>query len=257
MDSTLYRQQVISRLDMTNSYDNFSKYKSILIESELAYKQMQSMANTFDNDFLRSQNALDLKLIDIQQRIRELDQQREQNGRELESAIRNLEYLREQIQKQYIVASMDGQIQNLFNVKFSQNFVSKDQLLFSIIPQKDRFYARVRVPQRDMRYVQVGQPAHLKVEAFNFYNKGILIGRVAYVPESKPKEDFFVHVELPEEMSFNLKAGYSLRGEIIVERLNLYRFIAKKMFRKLEDTTTPPQPPPLVGTARSEMPGGQ
>jgi len=45
MDSTLYKQQVISKLEMTNSYDNFSRYKGTLLESELTHKQAQSGAD--------------------------------------------------------------------------------------------------------------------------------------------------------------------------------------------------------------------
>src|SRR5260221_11843798 len=242
MDSTLYKQQVISKLEMTNSYDNFSRYKGSLLESELAHKQAQSGAASLDNDFLWSQNALDLRVIDIQQRMNELNQQKSQTSKDLENMIRSLNYMREQIKKQFIIAQMDGQVQNLFNVKFSQNFVAKDQLLLSVVPSQDKFYARVLVPQRDMRYVKIGQQAHLKVEAYNFFTKGILVGRVAYVPESKPKEDFFVNVELPGKTPFDLKAGYTLRGEIIIERMKLYRFIAKKLFRKLETQAAPTQP---------------
>jgi multidrug resistance efflux pump len=242
IDSTLFKQQVISKLEMTNSYDNFVGYKSTLLESELTQKQAQSGASSLDNDFLWSQNALDLRVIDIQQRIKELNQQKTQTVKELENMIRSVNYLREQIKKQFIIAETDGQVQNLFNVKFSQNFVAKDQLLLSIVPAQDKFYARVIVPQRDMRYIKIGQRAHLKVEAYNFFTKGILVGRVAYIPESKPKEDFFVNVELPDKTSFDLKAGYTLRGEIIIERMKLYQFIVKKLFRKLETQAPPTQP---------------
>jgi multidrug efflux pump subunit AcrA (membrane-fusion protein) len=240
MDSTLYKQQVISKLEMTNSYDNFSRYKSALVESELTQKQMQAGSTNLDNDFHRSQNALELRVIDLQQRLKELDQQKYQTRKELENVVRNLNYIGEQLKKQYVISTTDGEVQNLFNLKFSQNFVTKDQLLLSVVPHKDKFYARVKVPQRDMRYLKEGQTAHLKVEAYNFYSKGILMGRVAYIPESKPKEDFFVNVELPAETPFDLKAGYSLRGEIIIERMKLYRFIGKKLFRKLEDSTALP-----------------
>jgi len=241
MDSTLYKQQVISKLEMTNSYDNFTRYKGTLVESELMQKQVQAGTSTLDNDFLRLQNALDVKVLDLEQRLKELDQQKFQTSKELENVARNLNYLHDQIKKQYVISTTDGVVQNLFNLKFSQNFVNKDQFLLSVVPQKDKFYARVVVPQRDMRYLKVGQQAHLKVEAYNFYSKGILIGRLNYIPESKPKEDFFVNVELPDELPFELKAGYSLRGEIIIERMKLYRFMGKKLFRKLEDNNAPTQ----------------
>ena len=59
---------------------------------------------------------------------------------------------------------------------------------------------------------------------------------MSYVPERKPKEDFFVIIDLSTSTRFKLKAGYSLRGEIIVEQLKIYQFISKKLLRKWEDT---------------------
>lgn len=59
---------------------------------------------------------------------------------------------------------------------------------------------------------------------------------MSYVPERKPKEDFFVIIDLSPSPRFQLKAGYSLKGEIIVERLKIYQFVSKKLFRKLENS---------------------
>ena len=41
MDSVLYAQKVISKLDITNSFDNYLNYKNSLVESELAQNQIQ------------------------------------------------------------------------------------------------------------------------------------------------------------------------------------------------------------------------
>ncbi len=131
---------------------------------------------------------------------------------------------------------MEGEVMNVYNLKFTQNFVSKGDLLLTLVPRRDKYYAKVVVPQRDIRYVKVGQATHLKVDAFNFFEKGILEGEVSYVPERKPKEDFFVIIDLLPNPRFQLKAGYSLKGEIIVERLKIYQFISKKLFRKLENS---------------------
>jgi hypothetical protein len=46
-------------------------------------------------------------------------------------------------------------------------------------------------------------------------------------------------IDLSPTGKFPLKAGYSLKGEIIVERLKIYKFILKKLFRKVEDDNAP------------------
>ncbi|HTH56702.1 MAG TPA: hypothetical protein VL728_11705, partial [Cyclobacteriaceae bacterium] len=245
IDSTLYRQNVISKLDITNSYDNYSNYKNSFLQSELTRNQIQSASNSLDNDYLKTQNALDLKVIELQERLKELERQKTETDKQLTTATDNLNYLKTQVLKQYIIAETDGEVQNLHNLKFKANFINKDELLLSVTPKKGKFFAKVTIPQRDMRHVKVGQEVHLKVEAFNFYDQGILMGNVSYVPEGKPKEDFFVIIDLPRTKNFQLKAGYALRGEIIVERLTILKFIAKKLFRKIGDASTPaPTPAP-------------
>lgn len=239
IDSTLYRQNVISKLDITNSYDVYSNYKNSFLQSELTKNQIQSASNNIDNDYLKTQNALDLKLIELQERLKELERQKADADKQLTTAEDNLNYLRTQTQKQYIIAETDGEVQNLHNLKFKANFINKDELLLSVTPKKGKFFAKVTIPQRDMRHVKVGQDAHLKVEVFNFYDQGVLKGNVSYVPEAKPKEDFFVIIDLSPNKNFKLKPGYAIRGEIIVERLSIFKFAIKKLFRKVTDASTP------------------
>jgi hypothetical protein len=67
---------------------------------------------------------------------------------------------------------------------------------------------------------------------------GILKGSVSYIPDRKPNEDFFVMIDVAPTDKFQLKSGYSLKGEIIIERLKIYQFILKKLFKKLDDTAS-------------------
>jgi multidrug efflux pump subunit AcrA (membrane-fusion protein) len=236
MDSVLYAQKVISKLDITNSYDNYLNYKNSLVESELAQNQIQSNSNNLDNEYLKTQNTEELRLIELNERIKELERERSASRKELKAAMENLSFLGGEIRKQFIISGLEGEVMNVYNLKFTQNFVNKGDLLLSVVPKRDKYYAKVVIPQRDIRYVKVGQATHLKVDAFSFFEKGILEGAVSYVPERKPKEDFFVIIDLSPSPRFQLKAGYSLTGEIIVERLKIYQFISKKLFRKLERT---------------------
>ncbi len=237
IDSNLFAQNVISKLDITNSFDNYLNYKRSLVESELARNQMQSASGSLENEYLKTQNALDLRLIDLNERIKLLEREKSTAAKELRLATENLTYLEGEIRKQYMMADFDGEVMNLYNQKYAQNFVNKGDLLLTLVPRKDKYYAKVVIPQRDIRYIKVGQAAHLKVDAFNFFEKGIVQGEVSYVPDRKPKEEFFVMIDISPTIKFQLKAGYSLKGEIIVERLKIYQFILKKLFKKLDDST--------------------
>jgi len=235
IDSNLYVQNVISKLDITNSYDRYLSYKNSMVASELARNQIQSSSTDLENEYLKTQNSLDLRLIDLNERIKLLEREKSAADKELKLATENMAFLEGEISKQYIIADLDGEVMNLYNLKYTQNFINKGDLLLSLVPKKDKYYAKVVIPQRDIRFVKIGQAAHLKVDAYNFFEKGILKGEVSYVPDRKPKEDFFVKIEVVSSPQFPLKAGYSLKGEIIVERLKIYKFILKKLFRKIED----------------------
>jgi len=78
------------------------------------------------------------------------------------------------MKKQFVTAQIDGEILNLYNLKFTQNFINKGDILLSIVPKHDKFYAKVTIPQRDMRFIKPGQEAHLKIDAYYFFEKGIL-----------------------------------------------------------------------------------
>src|SRR5579859_538142 len=131
IDSNLYKQNVLSKLDITNSYDNFSNYKSVLVESELGQRQILTKNTLLGNDFLKAQNAIDLKLIELRERVQELEKEKSASEKDLSSTTENFNFLKGQIRKQYVIAETDGEVQSLFNLKFAQNFVAKDQLLLS------------------------------------------------------------------------------------------------------------------------------
>lgn len=235
MDSTLFRDQLISKLEMTNSYDAYLNYRNGLLEVENARDQIQSNLNSVEDEFRKTQNLLDFKLIELHERQEELKKAKAVSDKDLKTALENLKFYRDEARKQFVISELDGEVMNMFNLRYSQNFVTKGDHLLSVVPARDKFYARVIIPQSDLRYVKVGQEAHLKFDAFNVYENGILKGTVSYVPERKPKEDFFAIVDLSPQPDFVLKAGYSVKGEIIIERLKIYRYIAKKLFKKFEN----------------------
>lgn len=241
MDSALYKNEMISKAEMNNSYDRYLNYRSTLLESENANKQIQSNLDALKNEYLKTENQLSLQLIEANEKLEELKIEKSKSDKELKTSLEKLKFSSETNNKQFIISGTDGVVTNLFNLQYNQNFVNKDALLLSIVPARDKFYVKVTIPQRDIRYIKVGQEAHLKFDAFDVYENGILKGTVSYVPEvpdRKQQEDFYVIIELLPNQPFELKAGYSVKGEIVMEQLKLYKFIAKKLFRRFTNNST-------------------
>ena len=72
--------------------------------------------------------------------------------------------------------------------------------------------------------------AHLKLDAYYHLEYGILKGTLTYISERKENDKFYALIQLEKNKSFNLKPGYSVYGEIVTDRLPLYKFLLKKIF---------------------------
>ena len=130
---------------------------------------------------------------------------------------------------------MDGYVSWLFNTRQEESFVSKGTALARITPEEEeRFYARLQIPEKDIKDIKPGQDAHLKLNAYNHYQFGVVKAKVSFI--NKDTSDYFyVLTELqgsPQE-PIRLKDGFKLKGEVIVGRMKLYRFIMKRLFTKL------------------------
>ncbi len=234
VDSALYEEKVISKFDLTKSLDTYLDYKNTVIDAEGAVDQTQAGLAKLENDYLQTQNSLDLKLIELNERIKELTREKAKAENDLKKAQEDLDFNQSEAAKQYLISDLNGEVLNLYNLRFTQNFVNKGDLLLSVVPQKDSYYAKVIIPQRDIRQIKIGQRAHLKVDAFNYLDKGVLEGKVSYIPERKPKEEFFIIIALEPHPDFQLKGGFSIEGEIIIENLKIYQYILKKLFRSFQ-----------------------
>jgi hypothetical protein len=70
------------------------------------------------------------------------------------------------------------------------------------------------------------------------------------VAERKENINFYALVQLSEENRFKLKPGYSIHGEIVVQRLPLYKYCIKKLFKGLEPDPVESQPPSAQSVAK-------
>jgi HlyD family secretion protein len=107
-------------------------------------------------------------------------------------------------------------------------------ILMTIVPEGDRLVAEVWVSNQDVGFVRAGQPARLKLAAFQFQKYGMVDGTVAHVnadaseaPSPNLRQDigrerpmgplaFRALIELKEQqlLSYPLQPGMQVAGEI-------------------------------------------
>lgn len=108
-------------------------------------------------------------------------------------------------------------------------------MLVSILPAKNTYYAKVVIPQADIWQIKVGQEVNLIIDAYYYYKHGITKGKINYISERINDDlEFYVLVVFGKDISLpQFRSGYSIKSEIIIERMRLWQFIFKKMFRKI------------------------
>ena len=108
-------------------------------------------------------------------------------------------------------------------------------ILLIIAPKKEHFYAKVLLDEKDLAYIKKGQEINLKLDAYNYYRFGAIKAKITYVSPSDVETSFYCLADIKKYNSnINLKAGYKLKGEVIIERMQLYQYIMKKLFNKID-----------------------
>lgn len=81
---------------------------------------------------------------------------------------------------QTLTAPVDGTVQQL-SVHTVGGVVTPAQALLALVPTDSKLEVEARVPNRDIGFVSVGEPAQIKVDTFNFTRYGLRHGTVLSV----------------------------------------------------------------------------
>jgi len=237
-DSLLYAKGAISKYEMTST-----KSTSLNDRRTEADVRATTTVKSYDyqnlaNNNKRTRNDLKRSIIDVDNEIENFKRE----ILELETAIKdgksNLTYVSDELGKMVITSPYDGTISNLFNAKQNQQTIAKGDLLAIVAPSKEKFYAKVTLDEKDLAYIKNGQDINLKLDAYNYYRYGAVKGKITYVSPSDVNQTFYCLARIDSyNTHINLKAGYKLKGEVIVERMVLYQYIMKKLFDKIDSTS--------------------
>lgn len=235
-DSLMFNKEVISLVDLRNSYNDYLTIRNEVIESQNLASQLRIQVKTLENDYQQKANALDIQISDFKASQERLVQQQENVNTKLETQERSIDFIQSELDRQYVISDIDGVVTSVFNETQNFNFINKGESLVSVAPNEETFYARAKVDEQNLKYIKVGQVAHLKLDAYYYYQYGAIKGKVSFIPDRKDKNnEFYVLIDLPEEQSLNLRSGYTVKGEIILEKMILGKYIIKKLFEKYDD----------------------
>lgn len=166
-DSLLYVNNAVTKSTITQSYITFLNAQSEKFSNNNTLVRLQdAVRNIKLNSLLKStlyQRNYRQHLMNISQKLNELL-----------SKI----YIWEQ---HYIVTSpIDGKFEE-FGFLRNHFFANAGQQLFSIIPNKQNFYAVVNMPAQGAGKVKIGMKVHLKLNDYPYDEFGIIKGRVAKI----------------------------------------------------------------------------
>ena len=127
-------------------------------------------------------------------------------------------------------------ISNQFNSKQNLEIINKGDVLTIIAPKKETFYAKITLEEKDLAYVKKGQEINMKLDAYNYYKFGAIKGKITYVSPSDVDKTYYCLATISKYNSnIKLKAGYIMKGEVIVEKMVFFEYIIKKLFNTIDD----------------------
>jgi multidrug resistance efflux pump len=236
-DSLLYAKGAISKYEMTDTKNKNLDDKKGQVDIKFGFNAKNYDYENLANNYERTTNDLKRSIIDVDNQI----QNYQRDILELQTLIKdgkyNINYISDELKKLVILSPINGTISNLFNARQNIEILNKNDLLTIIAPKKESFYAKVILDEKDLTYIKKGQEINLKLDAYNYYRYGAIKGYITYVSPSDIDKTFYCLANINKyNTNINLKAGYKLRGEVIIEKMQLFQYIIKKLFNKIDNS---------------------
>jgi multidrug resistance efflux pump len=233
-DSILYKKDMLSKMELYNTRDANNNLKENFSSTESQLEKQLTDKVGVVNNYKKELHQFQIRKAELDESGILLIQSKTDLQNQLTQAEESLKEINANLGRQYFIAESAGIVNFIFNVRQGSNLIIKGDLLLSMAPDNKDYYARLYIPQKDIQYIKPGLEAHLKLDAFYHMEYGILKGVLSYVSERKESEKFFALAKLPDDSRFRLKSGYTVKGEILIERMPLYRYIIKKLLKKMD-----------------------
>jgi len=167
---------------------------------------------------------------------------------EIASTKGQLDQSRKQRELSKITAPFDGTV---YSVKATRGPVQQGEELLSILPKGEEVVLEVKVLNRDIGFIQAGQPVKVKMATFPFQEFGIVEGTVMKVsPNAIVEKDqngqsqgpvFPTRIKLKQQAidvngkKVELTPGMSATGEIVTRKKSILTFLVEPVTRRFSE----------------------
>lgn len=234
-DSLLYTKGAISRYEMTETKNRNLDDQKGQLDIQSNYDVKNYDFENLSNNYQKTNNDLRRNIIDVENQIHNYLRDIVELQTQIKDGKSNLTYISDELGKLLVVSPIEGTVSNLYNARQNLEIINKGDILTIIAPKREAFYAKVILDEKDLAYIRKGQEINLKLDAYNYYRFGAIKGTITYVSPSDVDQTFYCLANIKKyNPNINLKAGYKLKGEVIIEKMKLYQYIIKKLFNKID-----------------------
>jgi hypothetical protein len=232
VDSVFYQSGHISKREITNNYNTYlEKYKNYLsaeneMNSFLSKRKREQIQYVKEkNRLLQDINSVNIELTN--------EKKKKQSITKLLNKSNELNTLQHnELQKRYIISEDDCVVDYLYTLENNTNIVKKGEVLARLTPLKNKYYTKLIIAEKDVWRIRINQEVLLKISAFHYVKHGIIKGKISYVPNSyQNNEQIHIRAKIVDYLEFNLKPGYTLQGDIVIEKMRLWEYLMIKILK--------------------------
>lgn len=225
--------------------------------SELQYLELEQVRIEQERDLASERKRLDQVAANIQTIKEQKSIQRSEFKRqllqELDTVSRNTRALEQELVKadqrrflQRITAPISGQVQQLA-VHTIGGVVQPAQELMRVVPADDELQVEAFLQNKDIGFVETGQAAEVKIEAFPFTKYGVIHGRVVDISTDAIADEnagliYAARVAMNQKKisigvrDVNLTPGMAVSVEVKTGKRKIIEFLMAPLLRAVKET---------------------
>lgn len=232
----LFKENAISEINLLDQQVKRVEIQKNIKEQESATEAQQALV-------AKNQAALNRT---IAERATAIDTKLADTIKNLADCSEELKKAEEKYGQSKIIAPDDGYVSNL-SVHTIGGIVMPAQTIMEIVPDNARLEAETWVSNKDIGFIQIGQPAELKIETFNFQKYGTIPAVVIAinpnaVDDSERGRVFRVLLQLNKEnvevngREVRLGSGMTVSAEIKTREKKIYEYFLEPFKKYISES---------------------
>ncbi|MCA0302874.1 MAG: HlyD family type I secretion periplasmic adaptor subunit [Proteobacteria bacterium] len=173
----------------------------------------------------------------------EAAEKRVETGAQFRTVTEQIAELRDRVDSATVVAPVSGLVQSLPNPRAGQ-VVAPGEVVAEIVPSDEGLLFEARLSPRDIGFVVAGQPAKVKVDAYDFSRYGALDGVVDSVsattiadPRGAPYYRLRIRLEklaFRDDRNLAVQAGMTGEADVRTGRKTVFQYLWKPIYTNLD-----------------------